>query len=608
MAKILKAENIQTDVLGSNGNNAFSLQRNSSSLLTLHTNDCVGINTTSPNHLLEVRGSSNPKVVIVSDQQLIDQGASFRIDLKNASSSLFEAGTISIRHTASNQTAAAESSYMSFFTRNAGAVAEKMRILNTGSVGIGTTSPAARLHVAGGSIRLDDDSTLSWGGTANTILGNNASNYLRFSTNGAVAMVIDNNGDVGIGTTNPARLLTVDNATSPEIALYTAGTERVKFSTGGSAQSVLAIDIGGTPRFIIDSSGNVGIGTASPDALLDVKRVNTDGLIAEFGSGDLAGDVVLEIKSSDSRASINIGANGGTGDASRNLAFSTNGTERLRIDASGNIIIGNGDTNASPANGAIRVTNASGTNISGSSITISAGAGTGTGAGGDIILRTASAGSSGSSLNTLTERFRIDSSGDVGISVTPSAWSTSYVALQIGGSTSIWTDKTAGLRTFISTNLFFDGTNRKYIATGAASEYLQGTDGAHVFYNAASGSSDANASLTERFRIASAGQIGIGGANYGTSGQVLTSAGASAAPSWTTITTTPAAGSITFPMLSTSGTEANNVASRVAKAWVNFNGETGAINGGDFNVSTVGDNGTGNFTINFSSFNYTIGS
>jgi hypothetical protein len=36
----------------------------------------------------------------------------------------------------------------------------------------------------------------------------------------------------------------------------------------------------------------------------------------------------------------------------------------------------------------------------------------------------------------------------------------------------------------------------------------------------------------ERLRIASAGQIGIGGANYGTSGQILTSGGAAAAPSW----------------------------------------------------------------------------
>jgi len=37
---------------------------------------------------------------------------------------------------------------------------------------------------------------------------------------------------------------------------------------------------------------------------------------------------------------------------------------------------------------------------------------------------------------------------------------------------------------------------------------------------------------SERLRIASAGQIGIGGANYGTSGQVLTSNGSGAAPSW----------------------------------------------------------------------------
>jgi len=40
------------------------------------------------------------------------------------------------------------------------------------------------------------------------------------------------------------------------------------------------------------------------------------------------------------------------------------------------------------------------------------------------------------------------------------------------------------------------------------------------------------ANSAERIRIASAGQIGIAGANYGTSGQVLTSGGTSAAPTW----------------------------------------------------------------------------
>lgn len=40
---------------------------------------------------------------------------------------------------------------------------------------------------------------------------------------------------------------------------------------------------------------------------------------------------------------------------------------------------------------------------------------------------------------------------------------------------------------------------------------------------------------SERLRLASAGQLGIAGANYGTSGQVLTSNGAAAAPSWQTV-------------------------------------------------------------------------
>ena len=62
----------------------------------------------------------------------------------------------------------------------------------------------------------------------------------------------------------------------------------------------------------------------------------------------------------------------------------------------------------------------------------------------------------------------------------------------------------------------------------------------------------------------------------------------------------PAAGSVTFPMLSTSATEANNVEKRVAKAWVNFNGTGTVAIRDDFNVSTVADNGTGTYTINFS--------
>ena len=46
-------------------------------------------------------------------------------------------------------------------------------------------------------------------------------------------------------------------------------------------------------------------------------------------------------------------------------------------------------------------------------------------------------------------------------------------------------------------------------------------------------------SIGERFRIHSAGQIGIGGANYGASGQLLVSGGSGAAPAWTTVSSAP---------------------------------------------------------------------
>ena len=48
-------------------------------------------------------------------------------------------------------------------------------------------------------------------------------------------------------------------------------------------------------------------------------------------------------------------------------------------------------------------------------------------------------------------------------------------------------------------------------------------------------STSLNSAPTEKIRIGSSGQLGIGGANYGTSGQVLTSGGSGAAPSWTTV-------------------------------------------------------------------------
>ena len=60
-----------------------------------------------------------------------------------------------------------------------------------------------------------------------------------------------------------------------------------------------------------------------------------------------------------------------------------------------------------------------------------------------------------------------------------------------------------------------------------------------VLYNHSDNHLQVGTAGSERFRVGSAGQFGIGGATYGSSGQVLTSGGSSAAPSWTTISAAP---------------------------------------------------------------------
>ena len=62
----------------------------------------------------------------------------------------------------------------------------------------------------------------------------------------------------------------------------------------------------------------------------------------------------------------------------------------------------------------------------------------------------------------------------------------------------------------------------------------------------------------------------------------------------------PSDGSITMAKLSTSATESQNVKNRVCKTWVNFNGTGTVAIRDDFNVSSITDNSTGEYIVNYS--------
>lgn len=83
---------------------------------------------------------------------------------------------------------------------------------------------------------------------------------------------------------------------------------------------------------------------------------------------------------------------------------------------------------------------------------------------------------------------------------------------------------------FGSRNITTTGT-----VTGASLNPTSGTVPTNGVYLPSANTVGISTNSSERIRIGTNGEIGIGGANYGTSGQVLTSGGSGAAPSWQTL-------------------------------------------------------------------------
>jgi hypothetical protein len=107
---------------------------------------------------------------------------------------------------------------------------ERMRITETGNVGIGTPTPAGRLTVSGrglydavGAARFDLYNTLFGGGFLQHVLDDGK--WQLATTAGATRMVISNSGNVGIGTVNPSAKLDVAGTTRTEILQITGGAD-----------------------------------------------------------------------------------------------------------------------------------------------------------------------------------------------------------------------------------------------------------------------------------------------------------------------------------------------------------------------------------------------
>ncbi len=106
-----------------------------------------------------------------------------------------------------------------------------------------------------------------------------------------------------------------------------------------------------------------------------------------------------------------------------------------------------------------------------------------------------------------TERLRVDSSGNLGLGVTPSAWGSGFKALQINNGGLV--TNTGGTFTAVVANAYFDGTNYKYTSTAAASLYRQNA-GVHDWQIAASGTAGNNITFTQAMTLDASGNWLLG--------------------------------------------------------------------------------------------------
>jgi hypothetical protein len=197
---------------------------------------------------------------------------------------------------------------MRFATNSA---VERMRINASGNVGIGTNDPTTRLHING------------TGAGIRVVSSDNVTPNITFERPaGASYQIVNDAGSFRIRSAGASATPTFDNN------IYLASSTVHAFSTSG------------TERMRIDSSGNVGIGTTSPPALLSVVR-SADGEIARFQRIGGTNIPILRVNLTDS---TNIAEIEHTGSNVGSLAFRTAGGERMRIDSSGNVLVGQSST------------------------------------------------------------------------------------------------------------------------------------------------------------------------------------------------------------------------------------------------------------------------
>ena len=266
-------------------------------------NGNVGIGTSSPQEKLDISAGS----IRLDDNQ--------RISWSTNDSNI---GRVRITGNESND-------FISFATDNS----ERMRLTNTG-LGIGTTSPSQKLHVVGTGFI---SSTLYVGSTNNAIYNYITSLIIQAGNGNSISLGggpgnINNNVGVGNGNLNVYNgTLDVNGTIRGKNYLYLEDATGTLRTTLRSEASYATLDngsnslnynasnhlflIGLSEKMRIAASGNVGIGTTAPGALLEVNGNSKFVGSMQFYQGSTS-NLYLNILQSSSNTYINTGTSGET--------------------------------------------------------------------------------------------------------------------------------------------------------------------------------------------------------------------------------------------------------------------------------------------------------
>lgn len=371
-------------------NNSDLVFRNAGSVEKMRIDSAgnVGIGTTSPNYKLAVYGSSANSEIVASFGSANDQNEYTAIGLSGfiASNGATKAG-LALKRTSTYGTG--ELHFLNNNTTDNSDMTlsdSKMTILGNGNVGINTNNPITKFQISAANassptanifLDIDGANTPGMGGqiifgtsTSGTLTDyiariqgvrsalDNGSSDLHFQTTHVATasgpttkMTILSGGNVGIGTTSPGRKLEVDFTGSVYGAKFTrsdaTGSSLIEFANSAGVKSIIGYDAGvdgykiGTAsatNLVVKQSGNVGIGTTSPENRLHLLTTTTDEtqqlLIQNGSSGDAA------IKFNISGDTYSLGIDNSDSDKFKLSLGNLGINDRLVIDSTGNVGIG----------------------------------------------------------------------------------------------------------------------------------------------------------------------------------------------------------------------------------------------------------------------------